>query len=127
MHKQCSICERPYKLTQSKPGLVSQCWDCGQEYEDEKDIQRVGGNMIWLHKTGPEIEIKSMEKTKLFAKMTKRLGAGVTMSLCVSKTLLEQQMDMDKYGVRYDKNAVSRSDDAPAKNKLGENLKSGKF
>lgn len=62
-----------------KPGYVNQCVDCAD------DVPLLGGNMIWSHKTAPEIEIKSMAAAKVFASKTRRFGAGVTCCLTQSK------------------------------------------
>jgi hypothetical protein len=55
-------------------------------------VSRVGGNMIWDGKHAPEIEIKSMKAAKRFASKTRRLGAGVTASICVSKKQAESEL-----------------------------------
>jgi len=64
----CRDCGEEFRFTKNKPGYVNQCEDCAT------DVERVGGNMIWSHKTAPEIEIKPMEQAKAFAKATKRFG-----------------------------------------------------
>jgi hypothetical protein len=38
----------------------------------ETRVARLGGNMVWSHKTGPVIEVKPMAKAKRFARLTRR-------------------------------------------------------
>jgi len=64
----CRDCGEEFQFKRDKPGYVNQCEDCAE------DVERVGGNMIWSHKTAPEIEIKPMEQAKQFAKASKRFG-----------------------------------------------------
>jgi hypothetical protein len=87
--RECSECGARYRLTRQKPGRIDQCDRCGQR---AGEVERVGGNMIWHHKTGPEIEIKSGTAARDFAAKTRRLGAGVTASLCESKAGAEKEL-----------------------------------
>jgi hypothetical protein len=41
----------------------------------------VGGNMVWAHKTAPELEIKPMVFARSFAKATRRFGVGPLRSI----------------------------------------------
>jgi hypothetical protein len=50
-----------------------------------KDVEKLGGNMVYSHKTAPEIEIKPMAAALTFAKMQKRLGHGVIRCITQSK------------------------------------------
>lgn len=90
--RECSECGARYRLTRQKPGRIDQCGACGQR---AGEVERVGGNMIWHHKTGPEIEIKSRSAAQAFAATTRRLGAGVTASLCQSKAGAEKELFKD--------------------------------
>jgi hypothetical protein len=87
--RECTICGREYVLDRNKPGLINQCWDCGSLHET---TARVGGNMIYTSKQAPEIEIKPMREARKFNRKTRRLGAGVTASLCVSKKKAESEL-----------------------------------
>lgn len=71
----CIHCDAIIIERRDKPGFVNECEDCAV------DVPRVGGNMIFLHKTGPYIEIKPMEQARRFASKTRRFGAGVTASI----------------------------------------------
>lgn len=97
--RECSKCGNEYHLTRDKPGKIDQCWKCGAASETEA---RVGGNMIWLGKQAPEIEIKSMAEAKRFNAKTRRLGAGVTASLCVSKKRAEKEMFQNGQWIKDD-------------------------
>jgi len=75
----CQKCGADFVLRPGKPGLINQCPDCAT------DIAKVGGNMIWSHKTAPELEIKSMVEAKIFARATNRFGAGPLRAITQSK------------------------------------------
>lgn len=66
----------------NSPGYRNQCPNCSEKQEEPEHI---GGNMIWDHKTAPELELKPMAKAKAFAKKTERFGAGVTKSITTSR------------------------------------------
>lgn len=85
----CIDCGNEYKLTANKPGKVNQCFQCGSKSET---TARVGGNMVYDGKHAPEIEIKSMKEAKRFNAKSRRLGAGVTASLTVSKKGAEKDL-----------------------------------
>ena len=85
----CIHCEKEFQPSQQKPGKVNECWSCGLTHET---TARVGGNMIWLGKQAPEIEIKSMKAAKKFASKTRRLGAGVTASIIANKKGAEKDL-----------------------------------
>lgn len=85
----CVDCGDNYRLTLNKPGKVNQCHQCGAKSET---TARVGGNMVYDGKHAPEIEIKSMAAAKKFNAKTRRLGTGVTASLCVSKKQSEREL-----------------------------------
>jgi hypothetical protein len=71
----CVVCESEFQLTADKPGKINECPACS------RDVPRVGGNMVWAHKTAPELEIKPMAEARRFASRTRRFGAGVTACL----------------------------------------------
>ena len=87
--RECVDCGDEYKLTPDKPGKINQCHQCGAKSET---TARVGGNMIYDGKQAPEIEIKPMTEAKKFNAKTRRLGVGVTASICVSKKQAEQDL-----------------------------------
>jgi DNA-directed RNA polymerase subunit RPC12/RpoP len=84
----CVDCGEEFVWYKDKPGRINQCTECGQEVE----VERLGGNMIYLHKTGGYIEIKPLSEAEEFADKTRRLGAGVTASLTQSKRMAERQL-----------------------------------
>jgi len=85
----CVHCGKEFEPSQNKPGKVNECWQCGSKTET---TARVGGNMIWLGKQAPEIEIKSLQAAKKFASKTRRLGAGVTASIVANKKGAEKEL-----------------------------------
>lgn len=87
--RDCTRCGESYRLTRDKPGKIDVCHRCGSMTET---TARVGGNMIWDGKHTPEIEIKPMRDARKFNSKTRRLGAGVTASLCVSKKQAESDL-----------------------------------
>lgn len=87
--RECSRCGGTYRLTRDKPGKIDVCHRCGSITETEA---RVGGNMVWQGKHAPEIEIKPMRAAQRFASKTRRLGAGVTASMIVSKKQAESEL-----------------------------------
>lgn len=78
--KTCVKCSDEFMLSQGKPGKINECPACSVE-----TVDKLGGNMIYTHKTAPYIEVKSLVMAKRFAKLTARRGAGVTMSLCENR------------------------------------------
>jgi hypothetical protein len=102
--KLCRYCEEPFKPMPNKPGRIDVCYKTDCQEQDEKEMpepDRLGGNMIWNHKTAPEIEVKFLVEAKDFAKKTKRIGAGVVRSMTESKELsyailTKQQFNGDK-------------------------------
>ena len=87
-NRQCSKCFGAYVLTPDKPGLIHHCPECSRE-----TTERLGGNMVYSHKTAPEIEIKSISDAKVFAKKQRRFGAGVTQCLTVGRETAHNQMN----------------------------------
>lgn len=76
----CVKCDDEFTLTRDKPGRINECPKCSVE-----TVEKLGGNMIYEHKTAPYIEVKSMYAAKAFAKATRRHGATVATSLCESR------------------------------------------
>lgn len=90
--RQCVRCGATYTPYHKKPGLITECGPCGQATEDSSGEEKLGGNMIYAHKTGGVIEIKPLSEAQKFADKTKRLGAGVTASITQSKLSAEKQV-----------------------------------
>src|SRR5579863_8276208 len=82
----CRNCGEEFVVRPGKLGCIDQCVLCAT------DIPLLGGNMIWAHKTAPEIEIKSMVEAKAFAKKTRRFGAGVTCCLTQSQEMAHKSL-----------------------------------
>lgn len=75
---QCRDCGSMFTEKPNKPGYRDQCPECSLKQPEPEPI---GGNMVWTHKTAPELELKPMHKAKEFAKKQERFGAGVTKCL----------------------------------------------
>lgn len=75
----CRTCGEEFISYPNKPGYINQCTDCAE------DVPKLGGNMIWEHKTAPYIEIKSLQEAKRFAKLNKRNCCGPLSSIIVPK------------------------------------------
>lgn len=73
MTKFCIDCGEQFSLYSSKPGKINQCTDCGVKSE----VELLGGNMVFFHKTAPEIEIKTLSQAQRFAAQTVRVGHGI--------------------------------------------------
>jgi predicted nucleic acid-binding Zn-ribbon protein len=91
MYKECTDCGEEFRPGTDKPGLLGQCYRCGARAERERDVVKLGGNMIYEHKTGGYIEVKPMAEARAFNRATRRLGAGVTRSIAVSKLRIETE------------------------------------
>jgi hypothetical protein len=85
--RKCSKCKKDYLLTLDKPGLIHHCPKCSTER-----VERLGGNMIYSHKTAPDIEIKPISRAVEFASKQRRFGAGVTCCLTQSKNVAKNQL-----------------------------------
>lgn len=94
--KECVNCGEEFYPKRDKPGKIDECWTCGRK--SEKDIVKLGGNMIWEHKTAPTIEIKPLSEARSFAKKTRRFGAGVLASITQPKMTDEERADANKQG-----------------------------
>lgn len=90
----CRDCGDEFELVVGapKPGFVDQCPGCATE------VPLLGGNMIWSHKTAPEIEVKTLVEARAFARLQKRLGAGVSRSLVESKKREFEDVEASKDG-----------------------------
>lgn len=87
MLKICRECESEFILTPNKPGKIFHCPACSSE-----TVERLGGNMVFLHKTASTIEIKPASRAIQFAEMTKRFGAGVTKCITTSKEIAYESL-----------------------------------
>ncbi len=77
---ECRDCGEEVIPYRDKPGFVDQCGGCA------RDIAKLGGNMIWFHKTAPYIEIKPMKEAVRFAKANARSsGSSPLRSIVTSK------------------------------------------
>ena len=85
--RNCSKCKAEYVLKLDKPGLIHHCPKCSVE-----KVERLGGNMIYSHKTAPDLEIKPISKAVEFAGKQRRFGAGVTCCLTQSKSVAKNQL-----------------------------------
>ena len=103
--RECRDCGELFYPRPGKPGFIDQCESCA------RDVELLGGNMIWAHKTAPEIEIKPQAEARAFARKTKRFGAGVTASL-VSPREAAENVGM--------KRGTGAEDRAPYVTRLGE-------
>ena len=65
----CRKCKQEFTPYVGKPGYIDECPSCAC------DVPLVGGNMVWAHKTAPEIEIKSLASARAFAKVQRRFSA----------------------------------------------------
>lgn len=82
--RQCVKCGGDYELTPKKLGFINECGTCGAE--SDQHTERLGGNMIYSHKTAATIEIKSLAKAQTFAKLGRRNGGQ-----CVLSNLVERK------------------------------------
>jgi len=78
------------------PGLVDHCPNCSVE-----TTPRVGGNMVWTHKTAPELEIKPMRLAIQFARLQKRFGVGPLRAIVQAKEPSNKQGSGAEAGAQY--------------------------
>lgn len=78
--KECRDCGREFKPMPGKPGYIDQCPNCSKP---ELDVY--GGNMVWHHKTAPELEIKPLAAAKRFSKLQARSGSGPLRSITTAR------------------------------------------
>ena len=88
MTLECRKCGEEFEYKPGKPGYRDECPACA------KDVPMLGGNMVWAHKTAPELEIKSMAQARAYAKQTRRFGAGVTVCLTEAKYTDDERFAM---------------------------------
>ena len=106
----CRDCGKEFIEDPNKTqGYRNQCPECSLT---QVEPERIGGNMIWDHKTAPYIELKPLSKAKAFAAKTKRFGAGVTTSLVEPKE--------DKAGKESGKSGSGAELGADYRSNLGE-------
>ena len=98
----CILCGITFRNYPGKPGYITECTDCA------KDIPLVGGNMIWYHKTAPELEIKSLVNAKRFAKLNKRNSHGPLSSI-VEKKYGSEEKESSKNGSGTENRAIYNS------------------
>ncbi len=101
MTRTCRFCDDEFTAVFNKPGRIDVCTKVTCQERDEKEMPEVdllGGNMIWHHKTAPVIEIKYLNEARIFANQTKRIGAGVVRSICQSKEFAHAQLSGEKFG-----------------------------
>lgn len=79
---ECRDCEQSFTPNPNKPGYYDQCPVCAEKMGD---VELLGGNMIWHHKTAPYMELKSLSSARSFAKQTQRFGAGPLRSIVQSR------------------------------------------
>lgn len=115
----CRTCSNPFTPYPNKPGYVNQCTTCAEENMDN-DVDLLGGNMVWHHKTAPELEIKYMVEAKKFAAKTRRFGFGVTCSLTECKSIDPTFMCVTKESLQISKHKTGSEDGAQYVSSLGE-------
>lgn len=87
--KTCRFCATEFVPKWDKPGRIDVCYDPDCQRKDRRQMPeppKLGGNMIWFHKTAPGLEIKPIAEAREFARKTRRFGAGVMISLTSCKT-----------------------------------------
>ena len=85
----CRGCGQPIpdRRLQAVPTTVW-CVTCA-----ETRVERVGGNMLWEHKTGAVIEIKPESEAQAFAKKTRRFNYNACIG--VSSPLAPDNLDWE--------------------------------
>ena len=102
----CRDCGDEFDMFPNKPGFINQCSDCASRmHAMGDDVEKLGGNMVYSHKTAPEIEIKPMAQALIFAKKQRRLGHGVIGCIVESK-LTNQTRESSKQGSGTEDRAV---------------------
>jgi hypothetical protein len=92
----CHICETEFLLLPDHPGLATKCREC---QDKGADTPRVMGKLAWSGKHSFELEITAnREEAIWFNNAQKRLGAGVTRSLCEPKEPRESALNYGKKG-----------------------------
>ena len=95
-----------------KPDRINVCYksECQEQEEQERpEPDLLGGNMIWHHKTAPELVIKPLGSAQAFAKVQRRFGAGVLSSITCGKEMAYAQLtgNTDSFGKPTDSSAKS--------------------
>lgn len=65
----CRDCGEEFTEVPGKRGYRNQCPECS---EKQTEPELLGGNMVYLHKTAPYIELKPLSKAQSFAAMQSR-------------------------------------------------------
>jgi hypothetical protein len=60
----CRDCGEMFTEVPGKRGYRNQCVPCS---EKQAEPERIGGNMVWDHKTAPYIELKPLSQARAFA------------------------------------------------------------
>jgi len=101
---ECRDCHVEFVPYHGKPGYINQCEDCAT------DVPKLGGNMIWDHKTAPYIEVKPMAEAVQFAKLTNRSSASAPLrSIVTSKSNGDQDREAGKQGSGAEDHATYNS------------------
>lgn len=86
--RNCRFCTEPFTPLPGKPGHIDVCYATECQRHDAKQTpepDKLGGNMVWDHKTAPELEIKPLARAQAFAKLTRRTGCGPLRAITQSK------------------------------------------
>lgn len=68
----CVKCGDEYNVYKGKPGFINECTPCGRD--SESGMTKLGGVMIYSHKTAGEIQLLPMASAKRFVKISARSG-----------------------------------------------------
>ena len=108
--KICIKCQAEFVSFHGKPGLIGECERCGRKTAKARDPEMLGGNLVWSHKTAPELEIKTLKEARRFARLTARFGAGVTKCLVEAKEPAQfRDGGLDGFGRMLRKPVVDKS------------------
>jgi hypothetical protein len=87
MIRECRHCGNSYDTRSKTKGFVYLCEECSAP-----DVEPLGGNMIWEHKTAPYIEIKPMGEAERFAaKQVRTSAASPLLNMCQARYSKEGQ------------------------------------
>lgn len=70
--RKCIKCGDEYTPYKGKPGFINECTNCGRDSESGQE--RLGGVMIYSHKTAGEIQILPMKSAKNHLRTAARVG-----------------------------------------------------
>ena len=87
MIRECRNCSQEYDTRSKTKGFIYLCEECSAP-----DVELLGGNMIWEHKTAPYIEIKPQGEAERFARKTVRTSASSPLlNMCQARYSKEGQ------------------------------------